>query len=235
VFLDPAILLKDGFDESQHPRDDAGRFSDGGGGGGSGNDYVSIRDQSLDPKHASALNRYVGKEYRYANDIARGRADRLTLTELTKGESLFDDMNAMFADVPLLKEPMTLFRGQPLASQLGIDVNDPDALVGSQFTDHGWTSTTESERTAESFAKDFGKDKFKDSLLFKIFVKTGVKLLNVAIHSYLLDNAGAQHAAKTESEMLLNRGNTFKITGHSRSKNGLLLLTADHSHTKRSN
>jgi hypothetical protein len=222
MFLDPATL-KGGFDESQHPRDEGGRFSDGGGGGGSSGS-ASINEQKLDAKHGETLGQYV-YDSTIVNGVARGKKFRPETQQ--KGETLLAKMDDMFSSIPVLSHAMSVWRGQTSTKSIGLDLTRPSLLIGSEFKDNGFTSSTSDISVAESFADEPGDGGNTRGFLFEILLKAGAKALNVALHAEKIPQISAGDAVD-EKEILLDRGSTYRISNHRKHDNGMLILQLEH-------
>lgn len=153
--------------------------------------------KSLPPEQKKALRDYSDdKIYKQINGGLRD----------TKGEApaahadTVKHLDAAIASAPPTKEDMLLYRG--------IDhINAKKLAVGSEFTDHGYTSTTHNYDTAESFGGD---------AIIHMTVPKGTR-------AAAMDATGAaiQQGAKSENEYLLPRGTKYKVTHKSKDSDGL--------------
>ena len=219
--------------DPDQPREDDGKFGEGGGGGGGGNgddddefesSFESAMEaettvqskqekyvEQLDDIQKQAIDEYTGEGYRDVNRFYRGAPPPpLTEDEMEEISFTANMIEASIVEAPPLTEDVTVYRGMT-AKALGIEVLEDgdqafDGLVGSQFTDKGIISTSFSPDVATEFG---GSDK----VILEIKAPRGTTGLAV----------GDMSESYMESEFLLPPGTTFNITGVSRMKNQVIL------------
>ena len=94
-----------------------------------------------------------------------------------------------------------------------------DMKAGATFTDHGYTGCSLHHSTAEDFAKvhDSYTPHPKDPNLKMRNTHTYVAKIRIpgGTKAHFLDNASANHDNLDEHEVLIHRGTTYKVVGHS--------------------
>lgn len=183
------------YDHSQ-PRDDHGRWDDGGG--------ASVRQGELSRSERSSLSRWRGNVSDPDGDFEDNIADDLN-GPLRSGQKL-DKVNQRHVDAldsaiskGELKKDATFFRG--LERDFVVKLK-----VGSTFTDKGFASVTTKKDTAELFALGSGYEQTDEGEVVRVRVPKG---------THALDVTGAlglkRGSVDDEGEHLLPRGTRFKV------------------------
>lgn len=186
-------LASKGFDESQHPRDDHGRFDDGTGGSSEG-------QQQLTRNQQEALDTYQSRAYHDIQATLRGSADGIGGLNQQQQSEMREVAGHLDAAVlaTSLSEDTNVYRG------INVYQSNPlhDIKPGAEFTDRGFVSTSRSKDVAVEFAKRSSQGAQK--IVFEISLKKGSHALDVSQHVH------SENAA-TEKEMLLGSGTRFRV------------------------
>lgn len=227
-----AIVAKD-WEESQHPRDEQGRFGFGEGG-------------KLDKSEKAALSNYTaGHAVMINHELIAGKP--------LKGMML-DEAKALDSAIgkSTLMEDVTIYRGMSFLAQKwskpasdyspaktytpgkpsNFTSNDPlKDSVGKIISSANFVSTSNSEESARYFAtreplKDFASgaktQPVYDKYLMKIEVPKGTKMLDVNAHNPSAMGGLTAH----EREYLLGRDAKFYISGMEKGADGVTVVTA---------
>lgn len=213
------------WEESDHPRAENGQFGSGGSGSSNFNEEpTSASTRSRTPSDEKALEEYTGVNFRYANAVARGERNQLGDRQKSIGDKLMHDLDKAWETIPPSKEARTTYRGVHTVSQMDIDVNHPEKLVGKSFKEGGWVSTTDDLNVAKTFASgslDPKKPDYKNSAVFQIESPAGTRRFDVK------KTLGVGRYGN-EKEVVLPRNGRITITGFERS-GGMLILKAKYT------
>ncbi len=195
------------FLEGEHPRDEHGKFTSGGIARthvDTGQNLIRGRMQvkkdftaaGLDPSSAGLASRsveyYTGAGYNHINGELRG--DRTTATA---GEHV-RQLDRFLKISPKWPEDHALYRGIPMTPDQAAHFT-----VGSEFSDKGYTSSTDKKDWAQGFAEGKWSGGAEEGqvnvpvIIEMKNVKSGVSISHLSEHN--------------ESEVLLPRGAKFKV------------------------
>jgi hypothetical protein len=191
VPFDDEKAFKD-YDESQHPRDDHGRWTDAGGDSGGSSDAGKLTgpvssynpDWSAIPSEqrkntAAALKSWTTTAHKRINQSLRTGEGKDRWADRIKG------IDQVFRyDGHVLPHDIKLYRGSNFGDKL---------KVGQTFIDKGFVSMTPARHVAEHFG-DF---------VFEITVPKGVSFFHPATTGH----------DKFEDELLLDRNTRFRVVG----------------------
>lgn len=160
-----------------------GKYQDGG-------QWTSVAGgwaASLPKDQQEALTRYASTEYLSINrDLRSGTTSATT-----------DVMDAAFETAPALDREVTVYRGMTVRGFV------PE--VGATFTDMGFVSTSGKASIARAFGSGHG-----ESVFAIIRLPVGTKPIPMP---YVLKAWHGADFPDVETEILLNRGSRFKVTG----------------------
>jgi hypothetical protein len=185
------IYFHDAFVESEHPRDDDGKFSEISGGGGTKMSSKLTEQQGIEAKD------YAEGGYKALNSYLRGGATRESMK--AHHEATAKRLDAAIRKSSLERNTL-LYRGiQHSALAAGAE-----KLIGRDIPVATFQSTSSSQKSASEFA-GLGKD----AVLFRIEAPKGSRALSMK----QFEGSGN----KNEDEYLLPRGGSMRVTGVDRS------------------
>ena len=219
-----AAISARGFNETDHPRDDAGQFTAGGSGAGGFTGKLKQAASAIAQKISDIINpwpRTSEAEMDAASETSRtwrSGEDKRALRDYTMDG--YEDLNRAVGNAKgdlskvdpgllervrmldrattfgLLKTRATLYRSVN-AERLGGDL---DSMVGKVITDHTFASTSTSPEIAERFAREN-----KNRSIMRISTSAETR-------GAWLDGDTELTTHPRESEYLLPRGSKFKVT-----------------------
>jgi DNA polymerase III epsilon subunit-like protein len=162
-----------------------------------GLDFVMVSDK-FDEYYGLGLQLidYQNQQYTSIND------------NLRKGYSVAATLDKVFDNAPTLPEDVVLYRG---VSSAYADELIASYDVGDMFTDLGYSSTSISRQEIGSFAKYSSGE---SAVTLEIVAPKGTK--GVYLNSFL----GNSSQYKSELEVLLDRGTTFRVISRTEGVNG---------------
>jgi phage-related protein (TIGR01555 family) len=226
-------IKNEDFDEAKHPRAKDGKFGKGGGGssgegkksgepkGGAG---VKVK---MSEKTSQEENMSIATYGGFGHfDIAKMLTGKEKLVREGDREKAKKDIAHIDAaiDKSTLAEDTTVFRGMYGASEWAAK---GESAVGTSFDVSTYWSTSADKDIAKGFTSKGGnaKNPDKDAVMFEMKLKSGQKALDV---SEIKDPTGEK--TRNEKEMLLPRGQKFKVTGF-RKENGIPVYTVEAEET----
>lgn len=161
-------------------------------------------NNSLSQSEIDALSKY-----HYGNAVVLNNA--LRDGEKTGGGFTQGDIKNLDSAIQhgSLKENTVLYRGVG-NSFLGMDLKNPESVIGHTFTDKGYSSFSASKDVAETYSH---------GTVFRLKANKGTKTAFVdgAIHSKNDLREYAREGDAGNFECLLKRNQSYKITGYKRS------------------
>lgn len=163
--------------------------------------HKAATPQGLDDAHKQAIKEYTGTMYINVNQALR------------KGKPVPKEDRA---EMKLVEEAFSKARTtEPLEVYRGIGPSDQDMFaglkVGDSFQDKGYTSTSTDKDTADNFSRG------DNPTIMQIQVPKGSKAISVDSMSVFKKGG---HAVRSENEILLNRGGSFKVVSIKPGKRG---------------
>lgn len=182
------------WDESQHPRDERGRFSDGGG-----NAYTALNAPKNQIEAVRAWQHQDGyKEINRHLHNDKPLDDGTTSTRIVA-------LQAAIGAAPKLSEDIVTYRGLNgyWAGQM------MNLQQGDAYTDMGFVASSKDVATANTFTGNASID--DRQLLVEITIPAGTQALDVSRFSS--PHYNEEQLKATEQEMLLPPATTFEVTG----------------------
>lgn len=214
------------FDESQHPRDEQGRWTEGGGDGNqpAPPDLVTTPilknaadfepqwskfpgDRAIE-KTQEAIRDWVGDDW-YSTVNAGLRGDERFVrsdAERKHAEDIVEGLDNVFEyDAHELTEDAIVYRG--LGSRFKEEA--PTLFVGSTFTDAGYASTSNELLTAHNFSHG--------GYLVEITIPKGTKIFSPYVEEPIIESRYQEGQRETgpiteEPEILTARGSRYVVT-----------------------
>lgn len=197
------FLLKGWEDQ---PRDEIGRWGEGGGETASGKDVHSVARSTFSEADVKSIKDYTSDK----TDPKRGifkPAYREINMKLRDGGELPARLQKITAGLDGVMKEATLKNS--IEVYRGIDKEFAAKLrVGASFTDKGFVSTTSDEKMADEWAT---------GAVMKLTVKAGSRAASVAKLSKY----------KAEQEVLLDRGMTYRVTSITKNAAGKPVINVE--------
>jgi hypothetical protein len=194
------LLLDDAvgkFDPDQ-PRDEEGKWTDGGGSGGVGGSEHVAQDRAFTESEKEAIANYAGDWYQDINRRLRGeRLEEGDYSEHEVDQTIKALDSAM--EKSTLKESMVVYRGMDAEALGGLQFNRD--LPGTVITPGTFVSTSRSRAIAEEFA---GYKNVTRPVILELSLPKGI---------HALEPASVSNMDKRFQEITLNRKVKFKVTG----------------------
>lgn len=106
-----------------------------------------------------------------------------------------------------LTEPIATYRGVSEIARMFPGGDAPGSLVGREFSDQGFTSTSADRWVAEDFMT--GEARKIDGALMTVLVPPGIGAIQISNDDY--KGSGADPSWQSEREILLQRGLTYRV------------------------
>jgi hypothetical protein len=209
------MLIGAEWDESQHPRDEGGKFTDGGGASAGRERPRSTKidaggaklSRPLSKRESSILHDWVGKIESEEDSFAGGsglnyflRKDPTMMADMDRATSR--EFKARISELTAAIGRSVTTRDAVLMRGVSRDVAK-SMTTGKSFTDRGFTALTTSKKYATGFSHDIDDTK---GTVFLVHIPKGTPLLDVT-------KAAGLAKIEDEGEHLLAPGTRFEVIG----------------------
>lgn len=159
--------------------------------------------KSITDLEIEALDAYTGAGYKKINDELRNRTGDIGKTSKATRRHT-EQLDHIFADSALTNDIET-FRGVKNGSLVFGDAWKGD-LTGASWTEHGFLSTSTSEKVATAFIGEYGES----PAVMKIVTPSGTRVL--ALGDDIDESTLGDKFSDDEAEILFQRGLTLRVT-----------------------
>jgi len=157
------------------------------------NSIPEVRKTGVGPEHLDSVRAYTkGSDATINSHLRSGPSSDPSVAAQAQGH--IDRLDEAFAKQAPLSSDLTSYRGVSHVEQLFGKVGE---RVGSEFVDHGFSSTTTNPEIARSFGAQH-----QGGALLRVTTKAGTRVLNPA---------GAGGFGRSEREIMMPRGSSYRV------------------------